>query len=131
MQRKFLLLGSLFGATAVIFGALGAHALKQLLTTEALASFETGVKFQMYHALLFLFLGIENKLNLKIKKIIFYFFLVGIVFFCFSIYLLATNSYTAFDFKQIALITPIGGAFLIIGWFTLFFGLLKIRENKI
>jgi uncharacterized membrane protein YgdD (TMEM256/DUF423 family) len=130
-QRKFLILGSAFGITAVILGAMGAHALKEILTEEALASFETGVKFQMYHALLFLFLGVENRLEGKLKTIIFYLLLVGILFFCFSIYLLATNNYTNFDFKQIALITPIGGTLLIIGWFTMFIGFLKKKKNKV
>jgi uncharacterized membrane protein YgdD (TMEM256/DUF423 family) len=128
-QRKFLILGSAFGITAVILGAMGAHALKEILTEEALASFETGVKFQMYHALLFLFLGVENRLEGKLKTIIFYLLLVGILFFCFSIYLLATNNYTNFDFKQIALITPIGGTLLIIGWFTMFIGFLKKKKK--
>jgi uncharacterized membrane protein YgdD (TMEM256/DUF423 family) len=130
-QRKFLILGSAFGITAVILGAMGAHALKEILTEEALASFETGVKFQMYHALLFLFLGVENRLEGKLKTIIFYLLLVGILFFCFSIYLLATNNYTNFDFKQIALITPMGGTLLIIGWFTMFIGFLKKKKNKV
>lgn len=128
-QRKFLILGSAFGITAVILGAMGAHALKEILTEEALASFETGVKFQMYHALLFLFLGVENRLEGKLKTIIFYLLLVGILFFCFSIYLLATNNYTNFDFKQIALITPMGGTLLIIGWFTMFIGFLKKKKK--
>lgn len=131
MQRKFLILGSLFGITAVILGAMGAHALKEMLNAEALASFETGVKYQMYHALLLLFLGLENRIQFKIKNLIFYLLLIGIIFFSFSIYLLATNNYTNFDFKRIALITPIGGTLLIIGWFLMFISFLKKKKNKV
>lgn len=130
MQRKFLILGSLFGITAVILGAFGAHALKEMLDAEALASFETGVKYQMYHALLLLFLGVENRMQMKTKNIIFYLLLIGIIFFSFSIYFLATNSYTTFDFTSIAWITPIGGTLLIIGWFLMFVSFLKSNTNK-
>ncbi|GGE41563.1 DUF423 domain-containing protein [Psychroflexus planctonicus] len=130
-QRKFLILGSIFGVTAVILGAFGAHALKEMLSAEALASFETGVKYQMYHALLLLFLGVEKRIQPKAKNAIYYLLLVGIIFFSFSIYLLATNNYTNFDFKSIAFITPIGGTLIIIAWFVMLFSFFKKNKNKV
>lgn len=130
-QRKFLILGSIFGITAVIFGAMGAHALKEILSADALASFETGVKYQMYHALLLLFLGLENRISTKAKNLIFYLLLIGIVFFSFSIYGLATNNYNNFDFKRIAFITPIGGTLLIFGWLVMLFSFFKKKKNKV
>ena len=73
----------------------------------------------MYHAIFLLVLGSVTQLPEKSKKLIYYFIVVGIFLFSFSIYFLATNSLTAFDFKTIGFITPIGGLFLIIGWILL------------
>lgn len=131
IQRKFFLAGSIFGVVAVVLGAMGAHALKEILDTDALASFETGVRYQLYHALLLLFLGLENQIKNKTKRIIFYLLVVGIVFFSFSIYLLSTNSFTEFDFKKIAFITPVGGSMLIIAWLIMLVSFFKKSENKI
>lgn len=131
IQRKFLLAGSIFGVVAVVLGAMGAHALKEILDTDALASFETGVRYQLYHALLLLFLGLENQIKNKTKRIIFYLLVVGIVFFSFSIYLLSTNSFTEFDFKKIAFITPVGGSMLIIAWLIMLVSFFKKSKNKI
>jgi uncharacterized membrane protein YgdD (TMEM256/DUF423 family) len=71
MDKKILSTAGFFGMTAIILGAFGAHLLKQHLTVEHLNSFETGVKYQMYHALFLLFLGINGQLSLKTKKTIF------------------------------------------------------------
>ena len=129
VQRKFLVLGCFFGLTAVILGAFGAHALKEILSAEQLASFETGVKYQMYHALVLLFLGLENKIKPKFKQLIYYLLMIGLVLFSFSIYGLATNQFTSFDFKRIAFITPIGGSLLIFGWIMMLISFLK-KEKK-
>ena len=58
MKKSMLIKGSILGGLAVILGAFGAHALKEVLTPEQLISFETGVRYQMYHALVLLFLFI-------------------------------------------------------------------------
>ena len=100
---------------AIILGAFGAHALKKVLSLEQLATFETGVKYQMYHALFLLFIGLSN-LSDKVKKIIYFLVVFGVIFFSGSIYLLATNHLTSFDFKVIGFITPIGGLLLILAW---------------
>ena len=68
MERKITSVAALLGITAIILGAFGAHALKKQLSVEQLGSFETGVKYQMYHALFLLFLGINTFLNEKVKK---------------------------------------------------------------
>ena len=101
---------------AIILGAFGAHALKKVLPLEALTTFETGVKYQMYHALFLLFIGIASEIPQKAKKTIYYLVVVGVLFFSGSIYLLATNSLTTFDFKTIGFVTPIGGFLLILAW---------------
>ena len=61
MTKKTLIISGILGCTAVIFGAMGAHALKKLITAEQLISFETAVKYQIYHALAILILGIIYK----------------------------------------------------------------------
>jgi len=117
MDKKLKLLGAIFGVTAVIIGAFGAHGLEGKIDTDSINSFETGVKYQMYHALLLLILGFTLKPNARFIKAIFYLFLTGILCFSVSIYFLATNALTPFfDFTTIGLITPIGGTLLIAGW---------------
>lgn len=125
MDRKIFSTAAFFGMTAIILGAFGAHALKKVLTLDQLATFETGVKYQMYHALFLLFLGLNNHLTSKTKKTILILTILGIIFFSGSIYLLATNSLTSFDFKVIGFITPIGGLLLIVAWSILMIQFLK------
>ena len=116
MNSKINFTGSILGLTAIVLGAFGAHSLKEVLTIEQLTTFETGVKYQMYHALFLLFLGLNNKINEKLRKMIFYFISFGVLFFSGSIYLLATSTVTNLNFKPFGIITPIGGVLLIIGW---------------
>jgi len=116
MDKKIISTGAIFGMLAIILGAFGAHALKKVLSIDELATFETGVKYQMYHALFLLFIGMNSNITQKIKKTIYTLTLIGVIFFSGSIYLLATNSLTPFDFKIIGFVTPIGGLLLISAW---------------
>jgi len=81
----------------------------------------------MYHALFLLFVGTTNIISPKTKRIIYYLILVGIVIFSGSIYGLATNMLTTFDFKTIGFVTPIGGLLLIVSWAFLFVDFLKMK----
>ena len=65
MNRKFLIAGSIFGMLGVIIGAFATHGLKPLLSAEEISSFETGVRYQMYHAFLLLILGLKSPFNQK------------------------------------------------------------------
>jgi uncharacterized membrane protein YgdD (TMEM256/DUF423 family) len=125
MNKKIAAFGAVLGMTAIILGAFGAHALKKYLNIEQLSTFETGVKYQMYHALFLLLVGTTNLVSDVSKKRIFYLVLVGIVLFSGSIYALSTMSITNIDFKAIGLATPIGGALLIGAWIVLFFQILQ------
>jgi uncharacterized membrane protein YgdD (TMEM256/DUF423 family) len=120
MNRIIILTASALGFIGVILGAFGAHALENSLTSDQLSTYDTGVRYQLIHSILLLFLGLENRLNKKRKKIIWLFLLIGILFFSGSIYGLATNELTLFDFKKIALVTPLGGALLIFAWLLIF-----------
>ena len=124
-----LILGSVFGLFAVIIGAFAAHGLKPKISSEALQSFETGVRYQMYHALLLLFLGDLKIVSEKSKKIVFYLVFIGVFLFSGSIYALATNALTGFDFKIIGFLTPIGGLLLILSWLVLFINFIKITDK--
>jgi len=79
-------IGALYGLLAVIFGAFGAHALKKSFFEEQLKSFETGVKYQMYHAILLLVLGFNLNLTTSLEKYMIYCFVIGTFLFSFSIY---------------------------------------------
>ena len=129
MNKKLLILGTVLGMLSVIFGAFGAHGLKDLVSPESIVSYETGVKYQMYHALLLLIVASQKVLTEKAKSTIFYLILVGVVFFSGSIYGLATNVLTGFDFKSIAFVTPIGGLFLIIAWIVLLINILRLKTE--
>ena len=125
MDKKIISTGAILGMIAIILGAFGAHALKKIVPFEALSTFETGVKYQMYHALFLVFLGLATELSKKAQKIIYNLVVFGVIFFSGSIYLLATKSLTSFDFKAIGIITPIGGLLLILAWGILLFNLTK------
>jgi uncharacterized membrane protein YgdD (TMEM256/DUF423 family) len=128
MERKITGVAALMGMTAIILGAFGAHALKKYLSIEQLGSFETGVKYQMYHALFLLFLGLNPNINEKAKKAIFKLVIFGVIFFSGSIYLLTTKALSGIDFKFIGIVTPIGGALLIVAWSVLFWNAWKQKR---
>ncbi|WP_034062618.1 DUF423 domain-containing protein [Lacinutrix jangbogonensis] len=129
MNKKILILGAVFGLLAVIIGAFAAHGLKPEISLEALQTFETGVRYQMYHAFLLLFVGTTTIVAGKTKKILFYLVLLGVLFFSGSIYALATNSLTGFDFKAIGFITPLGGLLLVLAWLVLLINFVKSSKN--
>ncbi|WP_222981928.1 DUF423 domain-containing protein [Flagellimonas meishanensis] len=117
MNKTILLTGVILGLLAVVFGAFGAHGLGKLVEPEAVKTFEVGVRYQMYHALFLLFLGSWHNLETNGKKIVYLFILLGTLLFSFSIYALALNALMSFDFKTFGFLTPIGGTFLVVGWF--------------
>lgn len=128
-QKKLILLGSSLGFIGIILGAFAAHGLENLISEDAIDTFETGVKYQIYHALFLLFLSSQNFTTSKLNRTIFWLVLIGVLFFSGSIYGLATNDLTSFDFKQIAWITPIGGTLLILSWALVFINVIKKRNN--
>lgn len=128
MNRKILITASILGLLSIVLGAFAAHGLKQMVSGESLVTFETGVKYQMYHALMLLFVGINKTLSIQKKRSIFILIILGVFFFSGSIYGLSTNVLTSFDFKKIALTTPIGGLLLIAAWLVMLTGFIK---NKV
>ena len=111
-----LISGAVFGILAIVLGAFGAHALKKTFTEEQLSSFETGVKYQMYHAILMLVIGLNFPLVNTIEHFMVFFVIAGVILFSFSIYGLCISSSRGKKIKILGLITPLGGLSLIIGW---------------
>ena len=112
MDRTFLLIGALAGFLGVALGAFGAHALRSRLSPEMLAVFETGVRYQMYHALAVIATGlIAARMGGWLIVTAGWLFTAGIVLFSGSLYLLAFTGMSA-----LGAITPIGGVLLLLGW---------------
>ncbi|WP_417871660.1 DUF423 domain-containing protein [Winogradskyella sp.] len=129
MNKNILIGGSILGILGIILGAFAAHGLEKLVDAEAINTFETGVRYQIYHAFFLLILGGTSFVDLKTKKIVFYLVLVGVLFFSGSIYGLATNELSGFDFKTIAMITPIGGLLLITAWALMLIGVIRNKND--
>lgn len=115
----FITTGAIFGALGIILGAFGAHALKKIFNEEQLKNFETGVKYQMYHALLLVIIGFNIAYITSYKNLLFYSLTFGIVLFSFSIYGLCISSARNKKLKILGPITPIGGLLLLLGWIIL------------
>ena len=117
MDKTFLLLGAVGAFLAVALGAFGAHGLRGRLSPEMMAVFQTGVQYNMYHALaLILVSAIMGRLSGWLIQTAGWCFVAGIVFFSGSLYLLAVTGATT-----LGAITPIGGLMFLIGWACLAF----------
>lgn len=130
MNRTILITAAILGIIAIALGAFGAHGLKELISTQSQQTFETGVRYQMYHALLLLFVGATTFLSAKTKKFVYILVVVGVVFFSGSIYGLSTMQITNINFKAIGFITPIGGLMLIIAWIMMMVSFLKLKRDN-
>src|SRR5690606_38645380 len=129
MSKKIIGTAAILGFISIILGAFGAHALKEVLTAEQLVSFETGVKYQMYHALFLLLISQLNVLTEKNKRTIGILTTIGIFLFSGSIFLLATQQLSGINFNFLGPITPVGGLFLISSWFFTAFYSMKQKSN--
>ncbi len=122
MARLFLFSGGLFGLLAVAAGAFGAHALRARLDAEDLQIFETAVRYQMYHALALLAVGLlESRWPSALSTASGWFFLAGIVIFSGSLYVLVLSGA-----RWWGAVTPIGGTAFLVGWFLLLWAALRI-----
>jgi uncharacterized membrane protein YgdD (TMEM256/DUF423 family) len=127
MHKTFLKAAAIIGALSVALGAFGAHALKEKLTPDALVIFETAVRYQFYHVFALLAAGMlykefPNKWISNAGKL----FIIGIIIFCGSLYLLSTfKGMNMEGMNWIGAITPLGGLSFILGWVCLFIGVVK------
>tara|TARA_R110000868_G_scaffold101718_1_gene280076 strand:+ start:453 stop:842 length:390 start_codon:yes stop_codon:yes gene_type:complete len=118
-------IGALYGMLAVIFGAFGAHALKKTFTEDQLKSFETGVKYQMYHAIVLIVIGYNFNFSTSLETYIAYCFIIGTLLFSFSIYGLCMSASKNKKNRLLGPITPIGGLFLVTGWALLLYSFVR------
>jgi len=127
MYKPAIIISCLLAAISVIVGALGAHALAEILPKELLNSFETAVKYQFYHVFALAIAGILYKeYPNKMIKAAAWLFLLGIILFSGSIYLLVyLKSAATIGLGGLGIITPIGGMVFIIAWLVLLLGVLK------
>jgi uncharacterized membrane protein YgdD (TMEM256/DUF423 family) len=122
MFKLFISLGSINAAIAVALGAFGAHALKNSLSKDMLAVFETGVQYHFYHALGLLVVGLiaTHLPESSLLQWSGWLMVAGIVFFSGSLYILAVSG-----ISWLGAITPIGGTAFIVAWLLLAIAVIK------
>ncbi|MEP7253123.1 MAG: DUF423 domain-containing protein [Ginsengibacter sp.] len=129
MHRGFLKTAAILGALSVVLGAFAAHSLKESVSDYAVGIFETGVRYQFYHAFALLATGIlfaefANKLFQWAGRL----FIAGIILFSGSLYILTfIKAAVKPGYDWIGAITPLGGLCFIAGWLCLFFGFFRKR----
>lgn len=114
---KTIKIASALGAISVLIGAFGAHGLEEILSNNGrIETFETAVRYQFYHAIALLIVGLLMRFN-ESKYLIWAvrFFLLGILVFSGSLYILSLTNYTL-----LGAVTPLGGLFFILGWLALY-----------
>ena len=127
-SRFHILCGLSFACLGVVIGAFAAHGLKPLLSLKEINNFETGVKYQFYHAFALIILGILGAiipLNERLFKVAGFLFFIGVILFSGSLYLLSTQSLFNISIPLLGPITPLGGSLLIFGWVFTAWGLIK------
>lgn len=135
MKNYFLTVAGIFGATGVALGALGAHFLKAkmqagIITADQLAGFDTAAKYQLFHSIALLIIFFANKdKNLKWLNVGANLFIIGIILFSGSLYILTTRSLTGLESVMfLGPITPLGGIALIGGWVCLVVQSFKLKK---
>lgn len=138
MQKRALVFAGISGFTAVMLGALGAHALSNLaeansnpnFTAKSMHAYETAVHYQMLHTLAIVALVALGDKYTALGKAAITLFMIGIILFSGSIYLLVAGDITGINLKIFGPLTPIGGLFLMAGWATIFIGALRMKKIK-
>lgn len=128
MNRKMVITALALIASAIVFGAFGAHALKEIVPTDKVASFETGVRYQLFQGLGILILGLHSRSFQFSLKWVFGVLLAGTVLFSASIYLLVLGSAFETSLSILGPITPIGGLLMISGWILLMVRVISDRQ---
>lgn len=128
-DKKIVVTASVFAALGIVLGAFGAHGLKDLLSEVQLSSFETGVRYQMYHSLALLTIGLSTAVPDKTRNWVFRFFFFGIIFFSGSLYLISIKDVLHINVSFVGPVTPLGGLLFIIGWIRLIYGMLTVKKG--
>lgn len=127
MKNNIIIIAVSFILLAIILGAFGAHSLEKSISAERIQSFETGVRYQMYHGLALLILGFHaDRIPFSIKSV-YWLLVVGTLLFSCSIYLLAIQELLGFSVKFLGPVTPVGGSLMIIAWFVFLVNLFRAK----
>ena len=124
MHSVFVMTGTFLAGLAVILGAFGAHGLKKIVPPETVTTFQTGVQYQMYHALALIFVGmLFEKVDSGVMKWAGICFVIGILLFSGSLYLITLlKAKNTVGLSGRGIITPFGGLFFVAGWLMMFIG---------
>ena len=127
MQKLFLIIGTVLSGLSVALGAFGAHGLKKIVSPETVATYQTGVQYQMYHALALLIRGLlAERMHSSFLHYAGFFFLGGIVLFSGSLYLIVSMQAMNKSVPgTIGILTPIGGMLFMVGWILLLIGVIR------
>lgn len=127
MSKLFLIIGTILAGLAVVLGAFGAHGLKKIADAETLATYQTAVQYQMYHALTLIFVGILSERFLSSTTgYAGFFFIGGVVLFSGSLYLISSLKVMNKAVPTgVGIMTPIGGVLFILGWLLLLVAIIK------
>lgn len=127
MHKVYLIIGTVLAGLSVVLGAFGAHGLKQIVPPETVATYQTGVQYQMYHAFALIVVGmLYERFPNNLVNLAGMFFIAGIVLFSGSLYLLASlKAMNRVAGVGVGIITPIGGVLFITGWILLLIGILR------
>lgn len=130
MHKRYLAIGAMFSGIAVALGAFGAHGLQKITSDAAvLHSYQTGVQYQMFHAIALLIVAILfEKFSVKWLRMVANSFIAGILLFSGSLYLLTYLKIQGAATSWVGPITPLGGLCFIAGWFLLVLTLLKTKN---
>ena len=127
MNKQIAIISVLLIALGIVLGAFGAHGLKEVVTPEKVASYEVGVRYQIYHGLALLVLSLNASKIEGSLKVFLIFILTGVLLFSGSIYFLALNDVLSPDLSFLGPVTPIGGVLMIMGWGVLLRQFLKMK----
>lgn len=125
MKNIVLIVGAIYGFISIILGALGSHALKKIISTEKLISYEVGIRYLMYSAITLLILGFALNFQDFWSKNAGRGIMLGSFLFSFSIFILSFSEKINIPTKILGPITPIGGMLMILGWFSLIIYFIK------
>ncbi|MDG4950875.1 DUF423 domain-containing protein [Weeksellaceae bacterium KMM 9724] len=128
MKQLVLIVGAFYGMLSIILGAFGAHAFKDMISVEKLASFEVGVRYMMYSALTLLILGFFLDFTTGIEKNAARLIMVGSFMFSASIYFLAFSEKINVPSKVLGPITPVGGTLMLVGWGMLLYYFIRMYK---
>ena len=131
MNKRIVIIASIFGILAVVMGAFGAHGLRDRITPAELEIWKTAVDYHFYHTLALLFVSRYSKGVSRTINFSFISFIIGIILFSGSLYLLSTRTITGLNWSFLGPVTPIGGLFMILGWLGLLIATLRTNNVRV